>query len=113
MSLDDRVATRPTADFLPRGVRRELARLDRELVRSYRGKLPARIVHGYVADAVSQMSQVRLTRFIPALVADSVRRRIEQNAGAAEQDRRSTRRHIDITSSDEPCHDRIEVNRRV
>lgn len=92
MSVDDRVATRPSADYLPRGVRRELARIERDLVRSYRGKLPARTVHGYVADAVGQMSQVRLTRFIPALVADSVRRRIASSDGSEAVDLTRNRR---------------------
>lgn len=61
-------------------VRHELDMVERELVREYRGLLPAAVVHQYVDEALDAMWQVRVPRLIPVLVVHAVRERAPRPA---------------------------------
>lgn len=61
-------------------VRHEIERVERDLIREYRGRLPAATVRRYVADALMEMRNVRFQTFIPLLVLRSVRRRAPRTA---------------------------------
>lgn len=61
---------------LPRVVRHELDRIERDLVREYRDRVPERTVRALVSEALSQMGAVRVPQFVPVLVLRSVRRQV-------------------------------------
>lgn len=60
---------------LPPSVRRELDRVERDLVREYRGHLHAATVREYVSDALTELGHVKVMTFVPVLVLRAVRLR--------------------------------------